>query len=143
MPGMVSDRITRKGINTKPTYINYDGKEQVLFVSNRVGYSNIYKMPYEEFMTREKGLEVLVKGERTTEFEAFNLLKSKIDANKHGELLFVAKSQGKDAIYKVDIESGDVIDRLQFDDIVTVFSPNWHPSSEKMVWLPLPGVYPG
>ncbi|MFQ5633253.1 MAG: hypothetical protein ACE5I1_31195, partial [bacterium] len=133
MPGMVSERLTKKGISTKPTFCQYEGKESIVFASNRVGYSNIYAMPYKR-VNAEKDLHILVKGERTSEFEAFNLLKSKIDANDRGELAFVAKSKGKSAIYKLDVGSGDVVDRLQFDEIVTIFSPNWNPDSDEVVF---------
>lgn len=135
LPGMVTERLTKKGINTKPAYCKADGKESIVFISNRVGYSNIYEMPYDDPQP-EQELRVLVQGERTTEFEAFNLLSSKMDANERGELVVVAKSKGKDAIYKIDIGTGDVLQRLQFDGegLVTLFSPNWHPSNEKIVF---------
>lgn len=133
MPGMVSQRLTREGVNTKPTYCQRDGKENLIFVSNRVGYSNIYSMPYSSF-EGEENLEIVVKGERTSEFEAFNLLKSKIDANESGELAFVAKSKGKDAIYKLDLDTEEVLERLQFDEIVTIFSPNWSPDGDEVVF---------
>ncbi|KAA3612608.1 MAG: hypothetical protein DWQ05_18320 [Calditrichaeota bacterium] len=133
MPGMVTDRLTKKGINTKPTYCNYNGKEKIAFVSNRIGYSNIYSIDATS-QGKGKNLEVVVKGERSSKFEAFNLLKSKIDANQHGELVFVAKSYGKDALYKCDLDNGKIQNRLQFDNIVTILSPNWHPDDESVVF---------
>lgn len=133
LPGMVSDRLIKKGISTKPTYCLIDDRESLVFVSNRVGYSNIYIMPYNT-PNAEDNLQILVKGERTSDFEAFNLLKSKIDVNNHGELAFVAKSKGKDAIYRLEVGSGKIIDRLQFDDIVTIFSPSWNPDGDAIVF---------
>ncbi len=133
MPGMVSQRLTQKGINTKPAYCEFDGKKEIIFVSNRVGYSNIYEMPYDD-PARQRKIRVIVKGERTSEFESFNLLRSKIDANNNGELVFVAKSKGKDAIYRVNLRDGKVLDRVQFDNLVTLFSPNWSPDGRRIVF---------
>ena len=44
---MVTKRLTEQGINTKPTFAEYEGKREVVFMSNRVGYSNIYRIPYD------------------------------------------------------------------------------------------------
>ena len=133
LPSMVSERLTKKGISTKPAYCAYDGKESVVFVSNRVGYSNVYEMPYEIRKPGEE-LRVVVKGERTTEFESFNLLKSKIHANNNGELAIVAKSKGKDAIYKIDIGSKEVLERVQPENLVSLYSPNWAPNDLEVVF---------
>ncbi|KAA3662718.1 MAG: hypothetical protein DWQ10_01830 [Calditrichaeota bacterium] len=133
MPGMVTERLTKRGINAKPTYCSFNEKERIAFVSNRIGYSNIYSIDPES-PQKDRDLKVVVKGERSSKFEAFNLLKSKIDANQFGELVFVAKSYGKDAVYKCNIETGDVQNRLQFDNIVTILSPNWHPDGAKITF---------
>ena len=133
LPGMVAERLTSTGINTKPTMCLVGDEERILFLSNRVGYSNIYSMPYSSNHS-EDSVRVLIKGERTSLFEAFNLLKSKIDGNDRGEFVFVAKSRGKDAIYRAEAANGRIITRLQFDDIVTLFSPAWHPDGEQIVF---------
>ncbi len=133
LPGMVAEKLTHTGINTKPTLCVVDNQERILFLSNRVGYSNIYSMPYSSEHP-EDSLRVLIKGERTSLFEAFNLLKSKIDGNDRGEFVFVAKSHGKDAIYRASARDGRILDRLQFDEIVTLFSPAWHPDGEQIVF---------
>ncbi|MDQ7065246.1 MAG: DPP IV N-terminal domain-containing protein [candidate division KSB1 bacterium] len=134
MPGMVTERLTHKGINTKPAYVEYDGKKRIVLVSNRMGYSNIYEMAYPENGRRRHDMRVIIKGERTSEFESFNLLRSKIDANDHGELVFIAKSKGKDAIYRVDLRTTEVLDRIQFEELVTLFSPNWSPDGRRIVF---------
>ena len=133
MPGMVTQRLTQKGINTKPAFTEYDGRKKIVFVSNRLGYSNIYEMNFPGPGWKPE-IRVVIKGERTSEFESFNLLRSKIDVNQRGELVFVAKSQGKDAIYRVDLRTSRVLDRLQFDQLVTLFSPNWSPDGQRIAF---------
>lgn len=134
LPGMVARRLTRKGLNTKPAFCRYDGEAKIVFTSNRVGYSNIYEMPLAAGGEGDASPQVLVKGERTSQFESFNLLRSKIDANSLGWLVFVAKSSGKDAIYKFDLRERKVLQRLQFDNLVTIFSPSWNPDGERIAF---------
>ena len=133
MPGMVTRRLTEKGLNTKPAYCMRGNRESIVFTSNRTGYSGIYEMPYKS-NRHEKELDVLIKGERTNEFESFDLLKSKIDVNMQGELAFVAKSRGKDAIYRMDLDKKAITSRLQFDELVTIYSPAWDAQGEKLVF---------
>ena len=133
-PGMITQHVTNKGINTKPTFAAVDGKKQVVFVSNRVGYSNIYRLPYGDEHGEKQALETLVEGERTPEFESFNLLRSKLDANQQGRLAFVSKSEGKDALYVYSLSERKILSRHQFDDLVTLYSPNWSPTENKLVF---------
>ncbi|MGH7452180.1 MAG: peptidase MA family metallohydrolase, partial [bacterium] len=133
-PGMITQHVTNKGINTKPAFAEIDGKRQVVFTSNRMGYSNIYRIPYGDERGEKLHLETLIEGERTSEFEAFNLLRSKIDADKQGRLAFVSKSEGKDAVYIYSLREKKVLSRHQFDDLVTLFSPCWSPTGDKVVF---------
>ena len=133
-PGMITKHITNKGINTKPTFAEVDGKQQVVFTSNRMGYSNIYRMPYGDERGEQQSLETLIAGERTSEFESFNLLRSKLDADKSGRLTFISKSEGKDALYVYSLREKKILSRHQFDDLVTLYSPNWSPQEDKIVF---------
>jgi dipeptidyl aminopeptidase/acylaminoacyl peptidase len=129
-PSMTCVRVTSDGINTKPTYYRYDGRDWTVFVSNRVGYSNIYQVP----LDGRRKPEVLIKGERTSEFEAFHLLRSKIDANNQRQLVFVSKSGETDAIYVYDIGAREVTYRFRTKDIVTLSSPSWAPDGRRVVF---------
>jgi len=133
-PGMITQHVTNKGINTKPAFAEIDGKRQVVFTSNRMGYSNIYRIPYGDERGEKQHLETLIEGERTSDFEAFNLLRSKIDADKQGRLAFVSKSEGKDAVYLYSLRDKKVLSRHQFDDLVTLFSPCWSPTGDRVVF---------
>ncbi|RMD92168.1 MAG: hypothetical protein D6813_06365 [Calditrichaeota bacterium] len=132
-PAMVTQTITRRGINTKPACYNKDGRDWVVFVSNRMGYSNIYRKPIGALLNMDK-TEVLVKGERTSDFESFHLLRSKIDVNNDGKLIFVSKSGAKDAIYIFDVEKKRIVRKFQFDELVSLFSPCWSPDHHKIAF---------
>ena len=132
-PSMITRRITSKGINTKPAFYASAGKHSMVFASNRIGYSNIYEMPYHD-EGGEADLSVLIKGERTSDFEAFNLLGSKIDISTDGKLAFVSKSKGKDAIYVYDMNTRRILQRHQFSELVTLYSPSWAPDGKRLVF---------
>ncbi|MDZ7335347.1 MAG: hypothetical protein ONB32_09310 [candidate division KSB1 bacterium] len=134
-PEMIAEPITYLGINTKPACYRSHGKNIMAFVSNRTGYSNIYHMPLsEEKSDKERGVEVLIKGERTNEFESFHVLNSKIDVNDQGTLAFVSKSGESDVIYLYDIHQRKMVNSFRFDNIVTMFSPSWSTDQQKLAF---------
>ncbi len=134
-PEMIANQITFVGINTKPAYYRDDGKRTIAFVSNRTGYSNIYQLPIPvEKSDKEKSVEVLIKGERTDEFESFHILNSKIDVNDEGTLVFISKSGESDVIYLYDIKTRSIIKNFKFENIITLFSPSWSPDKTKLAF---------
>ena len=134
-PEMIANRVTHLGINTKPAFFRSNGQKNLAFVSNRIGYSNIYLMPIpKEKTNKEKSVEVLIKGERTDDFESFHILNSKIDVTEQGLLTFVSKSGESDVIYVYDIKNRNIIKNFKFDDIITLFSPAWSPDGAKLAF---------
>jgi len=129
LPRMVSIRITEEGINTKPAYYH----KQVVFLSNREGYSNIYCKPVQPYNKKQKA-EIIIKGERTSEFESFHLLKSKIDVHSSGMLAFSSKSGEQDAIYIYDLQARKIVQRLEFNNLIYLSSPAWSPDGTRLVF---------
>jgi len=136
IPRMVTQRITEEGINTKPAYYKKGDRPYVVFVSNRMGYSNIYWQPLDKSDRRKKRRkpEVLIKGERTSEFEAFHILRSKIDVHPSGLLTFTSKSGDRDAIYVYDLNQKRVLQKLKFPGLVYLSSPSWSPDASRIVF---------
>ncbi|MCG8603735.1 hypothetical protein MJD09_01890, partial [bacterium] len=128
-PKMTSESITKEGLNTKPACFFSDGKGSLVFSSNRVGYSNIYV----KSLDSNEVAQVLVKGGRTSDFESFHLLSSKLDVNQRGELAFVSKSGARDVLYIMDIATKQKIKQFDFGELVSLFSPNWSPDDKKIV----------
>jgi len=133
-PGMITKHVTDKGISTKPTFAAYENERALIFASNRVGYSNIYRLPYGKRNAEKTDLETVVQGERSSDFEAFNLLHGKMDADKRGRLAFVSKSSGQDALYIYSLPEKRVLHRHQFKEIVTMRSPSWAPEGDRVVF---------
>lgn len=132
-PEMIAMQSTRAGFNTKPAYYREGDQRKLVFVSNSTGYSNIYIQPLKR-ATLKPDKEILVEGERSSEFEAFHILSSKIDVNADGLLIFVSKSGRSDVIYIYDIDKRELTDKLRFDGLVTLSSPSWSPDGRNIAF---------
>jgi len=134
-PEMVARKITMNGINTKPAAFIKDSQSYIAFVSNRSGYSNIYQMPIPEKPTQEeKGVEILIKGERSADFESFHILNSKIDINSDGILAFISKSGDSDVLYLFDTHQKKLLNQFKSDSVITLFSPSWSPDNNRLAF---------
>lgn len=132
---MISKTIVRDGYNFKPAYFKDGEEEHVVFVGNRTGYSNIYMTDVSaQPEGKKKKTKTLVKGGRSSDFEAFHLFSSKIDVSKDGVLAFSSKSGENDALYLYDIKTGDIIHKYQWRDIVGISSPSFSPDGRRVVF---------
>ena len=133
---MVTATIVKDGYNFKPAYYkDHDGVEQVVYVGNKTGYSNIFMNKLRPIHDRQREKSVtLIKGERTSEFESFHLFSSKIDVDKQGNLTFSSKSGENDALYIYNIPERRVIKKYQWPKIVDISSPSFSPNGRKVVF---------
>ena len=130
--------VVRDGYNFKPSYYELDGNKHVVFLANRTGYSSIYTRPLKPLKINEdEDSEILIKGEESSDFEAFHLFSSKIDVNKNGLLTFGSKSGEKDALYIYDIEKRSTLNKYYFKDLSGVLSPSWSPDGKKIAFAGL------
>ncbi len=135
MSQMVTQTIVREGYNFKPAFYRAPDKEKVVFIGNRSGYTNIYMtdlIPRTE-KTPEKS-EILIKGERSSEFETFHLFSSKIDVDRDGNLAFSSKSGERDALYIYNIPERRIVHKYQWPDIVGISSPAFSPDGQKVAF---------
>ena len=131
----VTTPITRQGINIKPAYYEGDSA-QVVFISNRTGYANIYLAALAE-AEKEPPMEVVVAGERSEAFESFHMLNSAIDVNGRGELAFISKSGERDLLYIMELPEKKITGRHGFEKLVSLFSPSWSPDGRRLVFTGL------
>lgn len=133
-PGMVSQHITEEGFNAKPAfYRGPDGERRVVFVANRLGYTNIYQKSLEG-NPKDNKAEVIIEGERSKEYETFHFFRSTIDISHHGRLSFVTKSGEKDVLYVYELEEKRVVHKYRFPDVVAIASPHWSPSGDRIAF---------
>lgn len=133
-PKMVSVPLTQRGFHTKPQYYQDGDQQKLIYISNRTGYATIYMQDLVPVDQEEKNREVLVEAERTSEFEAFHILKSKIDVSQSGKLAFVSKSGPRDVIYIYDLKKRKISQKFSFEDIITMSSPAWAPDETRLVF---------
>ena len=129
---MVAETIVKDGYNFKPAYYNSKDGEKIVFVGNRTGYSNIYMADASSKSSKKE--KTLVKGGRSSDFEAFHLFSSKIDVSKDGVLAFSSKSGENDALYLYDINTEEIIHKYKWPGIVGISSPNISPDGRRIVF---------
>jgi len=136
IPSMSAKKITDLGNNSKPIYYKSGDKEKILFISNRTGYTNIY-MKDLHLSEEEEKTQIIIKGERTPQFESFRIFQSKINITDDGILTFVTKSGENDLLYLYDVEAGSILDSFKFENLVLLASPCWSPDNDKIVFTGL------
>ncbi len=82
----------------------------------------------------KKKPEVVITGEKTSEFEAFHLFQSRMDVSEDGILTFVTKSGENDVFHLYDIKKGRIIKTLRFKNLVALGSASWAPDGNRFVF---------
>ena len=127
--------VVRDGYNFKPCYYRENNQDYVVFVGNRTGYSSIYLKRLEATPLDEKEkVETLIKGEASSDFEAFHIFDSRISVTAKGMLAFSAKSGETDALYLYDIPQRRTVSKILFPNIVAIYSPSWAPDGKRLVF---------
>ena len=132
LPDRLYSQLTFDGINIKPEPLSLEGKEWVVFKSNKLGYSSICLMSPEG---EKKKLVTLVKGERSPKFESLHFMQSKIEISPEGEIAFVSKSNENDVLYIYDVKSRKVQRKESFASLTGLSSPTWSPGAKKVAFV--------
>ncbi|MBI3788849.1 MAG: PD40 domain-containing protein, partial [Ignavibacteriales bacterium] len=131
LPSGVTKNIIDVGFNSKPVFYKHNGKREVYFIGNHIGYTNIYRADLDAEKPEPK---VVIEGEKTDEFEAFHLFQSKLDISKDGLLAFVTKSGETDALHVYNINEDKLQETFRFKNLVVLGSPSWSPDGKKIVF---------
>lgn len=132
---LIAGGLATQGFNAKPTfYRKKDGTRKVYFVANKTGYTNVYAVTLDSLYQPLDEPEVLIRGERTDRFEAFHLFESRLSVSSDGKLAFVTKSGEQDVIHVYDLEADELGPTYRFDGLVAVYSPDWSPDGERLVF---------
>lgn len=126
-------KITDFGFNFSPVYKKIGEDEFIFFVGNRDGYSSLYSMEIPKDGD-EPDFDVLVRGEKTEEFETFHLFQSAIDISENNVIAFVTKSGETDALHFYSIEEKDVVETFQQKEIIFISSPKFSDDGNKVVF---------
>jgi len=131
LPSGVTRNVVSEGFNAKPIVYKHDGKQEVYFIGNHTGYTDIYRVDLDKEKPKP---EVVIQGEKSTEFEAFHLFQSKLDISKDGLLAFVTKSGETDVLHIYDLKQDRLQDTFRFRNLVVIGSPSWSPDGKRIVF---------
>ncbi|MEE8577428.1 MAG: hypothetical protein V3T31_09250, partial [candidate division Zixibacteria bacterium] len=135
LPQMRSERMTPGGFAVKAVPIRYDDgdgpEDWIIFKANRMGYSGIYMKRAE---AGKGGVRTLLKGERSARFESLYLLRSGIDANGSGRIVFSSRSKARDVIYLYELSEGKVTRRYELPDLIAARSPRLSPDGTQILF---------
>lgn len=128
------ERAVSQGVNLKPVAVPDStilGGHRYLFLSARSGYTNIYSASYEG---RERDVKSVVRGQRTAQFESFHPFQSRIDVSRRGDVAFISKWNGSDALFVMDLATTKITLRRHFEGLISLASPAWSPDGAKIAF---------
>ena len=125
--------VKKGGANFKPVVYTAPGDTtpDILFMSPRTGYTNLYRTSIER---GESGVETIIKGERSAEFESFHAYESRFDVNRRGVLALVTRYLDRDALTLFDLARREIVGRYQWPDLVGIKGPAWDPEGRRVVF---------
>jgi hypothetical protein len=135
IPSIASQQVTGAHFNAKPAFYRDGDEPMVAFISNRIGYTGIYKQSLNDKLGETA--EPILLGEKTAQFEAFHPFRSRNDVNQQQELAFVTKSGERDALHIWDLRLKSSTQMIQFDELVAISSPSWSPDGQRLVFTAL------
>ncbi len=129
-----AQQLTDFGFNFSPVPYKINGDTWLYFPANRDGYSSLYRMKIDVKKKSDLEPELILRGEKTAEFEAFHLFQSSIDISKEGLVAFVTKSGATDAIHFYSIPEEEVIDNYQNENLINITSPKFSEDGKEVVF---------
>jgi hypothetical protein len=130
-PEVAAQKLTKEGFNFSPVYNKTD--DYVYFNANRDGYSSLYRMKIPDD-DEDEDAELLIRGERTEEFESFHLFQSSIDMSPEGLLAFVTKSGATDAIHFYSVDREEVVKSYQQSFLISISSPKFSSDGSRVTF---------
>ncbi len=129
-----SRQLTDFGFNFSPVPYKINGDTYLYFPANRDGYSSLYRLKINVKKKSDLEPELVIRGEKTSEFEAFHLFQSSIDISHDGMVAFITKAGATDAIHFYSIHEEGVINNYQNDNLINITSPKFSKDGRKVVF---------
>lgn len=121
--------LTKLAIKPVAYALDGDSTAGVLYFSPARGYTSIFAQDLDGGKPR-----IVIKGERTEEFESFHFFESRLDVNRAGVVVFSSKFFDRDALFFWSLGEGRVVGRYQFPELISILSPAWVPDGGSVVF---------
>ena len=120
------------------TFSNEDSLS-IAFISPRDGTANIYYMPNARLSQRDReaSIKKIITGGQSEKFEYIRLFHNKIASDNQGRLAFVSKKAERDVLYIMNIKDNEIIACLEFDELISLYSPTFSPDGNKIAFTGL------
>ncbi len=122
-------QLTRREVQVSPALFKTDSTDKVIYMSNRWGYENIVMGTW-----GKKNREVLIRGNKNPKYESLHILRTRMSVNSKGQLAFVAKSGGRDAIWLHDIHDEKADKSISSSSLVSITSPMWNKNGDQLAF---------
>lgn len=127
-------KLTDWGFNFSPVYYQTKDSSFIFFSANRDGYSSLYKLVLDKNYNLVDEPELILRGEKSDEFESFHLFQSSVDVSNKGLLSFVTKSGATDVIHFMNVYNNKIVKTFQRDFLISISSPKFSDDGEKIVF---------
>lgn len=127
-------KLTDWGFNFSPVYYQTKDSSFIFFSANRDGYSSLYKLVLDKNYNLVDEPELILRGEKSDEFESFHLFQSSVDVSNKGLLSFVTKSGATDVIHFMNVYDNKIVKTFQRDFLISISSPKFSDDGEKIVF---------
>ncbi|MGQ9706243.1 MAG: BamA/TamA family outer membrane protein [bacterium] len=113
-----------------------DSPSKLIYMTDYMGYESIYIADIEDKDGKIsiKNKKKIVKGGPSTMTESLHITGSRISISDNSMFVFVSKSGPQDSINIININTGEVIRRIKFPNIVYISSPFISKNSDKIVF---------
>jgi len=130
--GVRAEKLTRGGSSFHPViFKDGEGINRLVYISTRSGYEDICEISMDDEKTPEK---TILRGGRGALLESLHPFQSGIDVSEAGILVFSSKYHDRDALVFLDLDTGKITGRYQFEGIVGITSPAWSPGGDRVVF---------
>jgi WD40 repeat protein len=129
-----AEKLTHFGFNFSPVAYKINGDTYLYFPANRDGYSSLYRMKINVEKKSDLEPELVIRGEKTSEFETFHLFQTSIDISKDGLVAFVTKSGATDVIHFYSIPEEEVIKDYRNENLINITSPKFSEDGKRVVF---------
>lgn len=122
------------GYSFSPVHYSDANEDAIYFVANADGYASIYKTKKDTVEGEFLPPELVLRGEKSEDLEAFHLLQPAMSVTKNGILAFVTKSGEHDLIHFYDIRSGEEIGNFGTSFLISISSPAFSPDGGQVAF---------